>query len=299
METRNLSMIYCSRLSISSLLLFLGGTGISCITAAAFVGSLGDVGHSNPFVLEQSRSNGVFRQRSGVFHEIVCKAHLSPKKLLKRHCQMSRASENELISETQNTTALPMIDTNVSTYLFSSNQILRFRGVVETGYGRGGKKLGVPTANLGPSTVFDLALTNLSTGVYLGYAVLEGDSDTLIHKAVVNIGYSPTFVGQENAVKIIEAHLIEDSPIPDFYQRTMRLQLVGFMRCEMKFSSFPDLIIQILYDVRTANYLLGLEKFSVFRSDPFLTLPLSQPWVGTSGGNVTASWEFQVLPSAQ
>jgi riboflavin kinase len=63
-------------------------------------------------------------------------------------------------------------------------------------------------------------------------------------KAVVNVGYSPTFEGQENpAEKIIEAHLIlgEDDEMTDFYGETMRLQLNGFLRKERKFPTFPEL----------------------------------------------------------
>ena len=50
------------------------------------------------------------------------------------------------------------INSNVSrdamTYQIDIGIIYRFRGIVETGYGRGGKKLEFPTANLGPSTFY-------------------------------------------------------------------------------------------------------------------------------------------------
>ena len=59
------------------------------------------------------------------------------------------------------------------TYQIDNGKIYRFRGIVETGNGRGGKKLGFPTANLGPSTFFDSALTNISTGVYFGHAMID------------------------------------------------------------------------------------------------------------------------------
>lgn len=123
--------------------------------------------------------------------------------------------------------------------------ILRLRGTVDEGYGRGGKKLGFPTANL-PSSLFVDALGGVPTGVYMGYAVIEpstsmdkDDDKTpmkkgrgVIHKAVVNVGYSPTFDGLENKEKIVEAHLIVDkgSIEGDFYGETMRLALSGFLR---------------------------------------------------------------------
>ena len=120
-------------------------------------------------------------------------------------------------------------------------ETIYLRGPVDSGYGRGGKKLGIPTANL-PCSLFSNALQNVPTGVYFGWAVVEGDDDgngndvkkgrDEIHKAVVNVGYSPTFDGEENKEKIVEAHLIvDDGTIEgDFYGETMRLSLYGFLR---------------------------------------------------------------------
>ena len=45
-------------------------------------------------------------------------------------------------------------------------------------------------------------------------------------KAVVNVGYSPTFVGEENREKIVEAHLLGDAAA-DFYGKEMRLILAA------------------------------------------------------------------------
>ena len=114
-------------------------------------------------------------------------------------------------------------------------KIIRLRGVVDTGYGRGGKKLGFPTANL-PSSLFKDALMDVSTGVYFGWALVESSEAkkgrNTVHKAVVNVGYSPTFDGEENKEKIVEAHLIVDEGDieGDFYDEPMRLALSGFLR---------------------------------------------------------------------
>ena len=205
---------------------------------------------------------------------------------------------------------------------------MRFRGPVDQGYGRGGKKLGFPTANL-PSKLFQNALQDVPTGVYFGWAVLEegaADGSTTAatgrntrHKAVVNVGFSPTFEGQENPEKIVEAHLIfgnggdgdeseNPSPLdpPDFYGETMRLQLVGFLRSEIKFPSFPDLIAQIRKDVVDAAEALDEDLYQEFSRDPFLQVrdksasssSTTTPWVGSNGGDATASWEFQDVRSA-
>jgi len=204
--------------------------------------------------------------------------------------------------------------------------IMRFRAVVAQGYGRGGKKLGFPTANLESSSLFRKALEDVPMGVYFGWAVIEGSSSpvregttsrygingdgrNMLHKAVVNVGYSPTFDGQENQEKIIEAHLIlddvENDIKGDFYNETMRLALSGFLREEQKFPSFPDLIAAINNDVSNARDALGMKPFVDLRADNFLMDPCgrvenlavedSDVWVGTSGGNECASYEFQDL----
>ena len=173
-------------------------------------------------------------------------------------------------------------------------QILRFRGTVDSGYGRGGKKLGFPTANL-PESLFADALEGISTGVYFGFSVVEGRDG--IHKAAVNVGYSPTFEGRENREKIIEAHLILDEPVGDFYNETMRLALSGFLRPEQKFDSFPDLMAAISRDVNNARVALTVEPYAVLRADAFLS-NTDKEWVGRSGGDAVASWEFEDLSDA-
>ena len=166
-----------------------------------------------------------------------------------------------------------------------------------TGYGRGGKKLGVPTANL-PSSLFQSALENVDAGVYFGWAVVESNKSefkgrNVPMKAVVNVGYSPTFEGEENREKIVEAHLItKASPMTkyegiansdennnnsaeeieeDFYGETMRLQLIGFLQPEQKFDSFPDLIAQIHSDIGHADAALDSFPYVYSREDEFIS----------------------------
>jgi riboflavin kinase len=169
-------------------------------------------------------------------------------------------------------------------------KIQRYRGVVDQGYGRGGKKLGVPTANL-PASLFQNALQNVETGVYFGWASLEHMEG--VFKAVVNVGYSPTFEGEENKEKIIEAHLIldKDEELDDFYGQVMRLQLSGFLREEQKFDSFPALVAQIHADIDDAkNALEEYSPFSDLQADDFISP--TKDWIGSGGGDESASWEF-------
>lgn len=193
--------------------------------------------------------------------------------------------------------------------------VVRFRAPVARGYGRGGKKLGFPTANLESSPVIRAALEEVPTGVYFGWAVLEDFSKDVQrtgrntwHRAVVNVGLSPTFEGKENGEKIVEAHLILNSEKDiegDFYDETMRLALSGFLRPEKKFPSFPDLINAINGDVANAREALGTQLFVVLKTDGFLAdlclgslVDSSAVWVGASGGDENASYEFQNLEEA-
>jgi hypothetical protein len=89
----------------------------------------------------------------------------------------------------------------------------------------------------------------------------------------------------------------------DFYDETMRLQLHGFLRPEIKFPSFPALIAQIKTDVLDAKAALDQETNMLLQSDQFLAdacqisesvgETTTSSWVGTNGGDTAASWEFQ------
>jgi riboflavin kinase len=181
----------------------------------------------------------------------------------------------------------------------SLTQVVRLRGTVDSGYGRGGKKLGFPTANL-PSSLFQRALDKIPTGVYFGWALIEGTQPgrCIPHKAAVNIGYSPTFEGEENKQKIVEAHLILDVPLTDFYDEVMRLELLGYLRPEQKFDSFPALVQAITNDVSNAKACLDEQPYVSFLKANFLA-DASSPWTGKDGGDLSASWEFEDLTGAK
>jgi riboflavin kinase len=192
-------------------------------------------------------------------------------------------------------------------------------------------------------------LEEIPNGVYFGWAVVEdrnargrgSDEDSNIEsrmgrntpiKAVVNVGYSPTFEGKENKERIAEAHLITSrspmtTPEPpasttaaaaaavdiddegakndseggaaareiegDFYDETLRLQLIGYLRPERKFDSFPELIAQIHRDIGNANLALDSMPFVFSKEDEFVKDGGVEYWIGSDGGNATASWEYE------
>lgn len=142
------------------------------------------------------------------------------------------------------------------------SKLLLLQGTVMNGYGRGSKKLGVPTANL-PQFDQEFKRANYTTGVYFGWGrVLSGS----IHGAIVNVGKSPTFVGQENPINIVEAHLLDYSG-EDFYGDQFRLGLLAFVRPEIKFGSFDALVAQINDDIQVAKLLNNMTVDNVHNVD--------------------------------
>lgn len=90
--------------------------------------------------------------------------------------------------------SLAMTCTSTSSPEFSSSA-LWLQGAVAKGYGRGSKKLGVPTANL-PHFNEQLARAQYRRGVYFGWGRIRGDPTNSVMPCVANIGISPTFAGQ-------------------------------------------------------------------------------------------------------
>ena len=137
-------------------------------------------------------------------------------------------------------------------------------GPVAEGFGRGSRKLGIPTANL-PCSLFQRELAELPCGVYVGWACVRGG----VHKACCNVGFSPTFAGEENPEKIVEAHIMADFD-KDFYSERMGLLLLGFIREEKKFGSFDELLNTIKADIETARTALESTPIAEAAAAPWL-----------------------------
>ena len=138
---------------------------------------------------------------------------------------------------------------------------------VVSGYGRGSKQLGVPTANLRPADVS--AETNvLPHGVYFGFARLvgEGNGDGAVRKMVMNIGKRPTFVKDNGPEESIEVHLM-DYEGRDFYGRRLAVVICGFLRPEMKFDGLDALLNRIKTDIGMARSQLDGERWSKVGED--------------------------------
>lgn len=119
----------------------------------------------------------------------------------------------------------------------------QIRGKVVTGRDRGGKLLGIPTANI---NLHDELCPK--TGIYAVTVEYGGKQ----YKGVANIGYSPTFEDHEFTV---EVHIFDfDNNI---YGEKIRVNFIKRIRDEIKFSNISELIDQIKKDIATAREILA------------------------------------------
>ena len=99
-----------------------------------------------------------------------------------------------------------------------------------------GRKMGFPTANLGPYCEF---MQMPADGVYSALAAIDGER----WPAMLNIGFRPTFQGN---ARTIEAHLLGFDR--DIYFHELTLEFVDFLRPERRFGSPQELAAQLESD---------------------------------------------------
>lgn len=119
----------------------------------------------------------------------------------------------------------------------------QIRGIVVTGRDRGGKVLGIRTANI---NLHDELCPK--TGIY---AVTVECRENL-YNGVANIGYSPTFDDHEFTV---EVHILDFSD--NIYDKKIRVNFIQRIRDEQKFSNISELIDQIQKDIAAARDILA------------------------------------------
>jgi riboflavin kinase/FMN adenylyltransferase len=119
----------------------------------------------------------------------------------------------------------------------------QIRGKVVTGRDRGGKLLGIPTANI---NLHDELCPK--TGIYA--VTVECENKQLL--GVANIGYSPTFEDHEFTV---EVHILDFNE--NIYNKKIRVNFIKRIRDEIKFSNIDELIDQIKIDIAAARDILA------------------------------------------
>jgi len=113
-------------------------------------------------------------------------------------------------------------------------------GKVVNGAGRGGKKLGFPTANILPDNPDKIIPAG---GVY-AVRVLLPSGET--RRGMLNIGFNPTFNGNEVSEKFIEVNIFDFSG--DIYGEVLTLEFYDRIRDEIKFPSVEELVAQLKND---------------------------------------------------
>lgn len=109
-----------------------------------------------------------------------------------------------------------------------------------------GRKMGFPTANLGPYNPFMQIPAN---GVYAAWATVGGKR----YMSMLNIGFRPTI--EESGRRTIEAHLLDFDN--DIYGLELQLQFISYIRAEHRFESMAALAEQLSADKDMARQILG------------------------------------------
>lgn len=117
-------------------------------------------------------------------------------------------------------------------------------GTVIKGKGIAKTQLNFPTANI---EISDLYLP--LAGVYTCTAKIPGSSKYF--PAVCNIGYAPTFGGDDTKPASLEVHILDFSD--DLYGKNLEVAFTSFLRAEKKFDSVELLRNQIEQDVIAAK----------------------------------------------
>jgi len=103
-----------------------------------------------------------------------------------------------------------------------------------------GRSLGFRTANLR----LDAERAAPADGVYAVWAVVDGER----HQAVANLGVRPSFGAGE---RLLEVHLLDYND--DLYGRSIVIEVVHWLRPEMRFGDVHGLIEQIRRDIAEAR----------------------------------------------
>ena len=119
----------------------------------------------------------------------------------------------------------------------------QIRGKVVTGRDRGGKLLGIPTANI---NLHDELCPK--TGIY----AVTVECEDIQYRGVANIGYSPTFEDHEFTV---EVHILDFNE--NIYGKKIRVNFIKRIRDEIKFETIDALIDQIKNDIDAAREILA------------------------------------------
>ncbi|KAH9894727.1 riboflavin kinase, partial [Epithele typhae] len=151
-------------------------------------------------------------------------------------------------------------------------------GPVQHGFGRGGKDLGCPTANLPDESITPMSSIT-EFGVYYGYAQVaremegqpvlpEGDGKVL--PMVMSLGKNPFYNNEKLSAEI---HIMHDFK-GDFYGYGMKVMVLGYIRPELNYISRGKRKIclrDIETDKQVALRSLSRPGYSKYQLDAFFS----------------------------
>ncbi|KAM5535706.1 hypothetical protein V8D89_010693 [Ganoderma adspersum] len=146
-------------------------------------------------------------------------------------------------------------------------------GAVQRGFGRGGKDLGCPTANLPDESIIPMSSVT-KTGVYYGYAQVSRErdgkpvlpeEDGKVLPMVMSLGKNPFYKNERMSAEI---HVMHDFRT-DFYGHNMKVMVLGYIRPELDYVSREALIEDIETDKRVALKSIARTGYQQFQSDSF------------------------------
>ena len=126
------------------------------------------------------------------------------------------------------------------------------------------------TANLPEEAVAPHA-SSLQTGVHYGYAKVtldSKDSNDLSHTVlpmVMSIGWNPYY---KNERRTAEVHVLHDFK-HDFYDKELKIVMLGFVRPEYNYTSLEALIQDIETDKQVSAKSLQRPGYEKYKQDPF------------------------------
>lgn len=147
--------------------------------------------------------------------------------------------ESQIVSSSQIRQALTRGDVDVAEKMLGRAYYLK--GEVLPGHQRG-RSIGVPTANLRPLVEF-----LPRSGVYISQTRVGSQT----FPSITNLGVNPTFQGENSGGLKLETHLFDFAG--DLYGREIRVELLKFLRDEVKFDGVEALKAQIDLDLAKAR----------------------------------------------
>ncbi|KAL1897784.1 riboflavin kinase [Ceratocystis pirilliformis] len=179
---------------------------------------------------------------------------------------------------------------------------LKMEGKVISGFGRGSKELGIPTANLPVESSVTSWIEDKTSGVYFGWASLllpdthpdrpagSPANTPLVFPMVMSIGYNPFY---KNTVRSAEVHIMHKFAA-DFYGAHMRLLLLGFIRPELDYTTLEALIEDINFDCVVAKNSLRRKTWA-----PAKDAVVTAAGEGSVEGIMNVEWLTGPVPEAK